>query len=127
MLQFEGNTAAFVNYAYVRAKSIMRKCKKEKLQLSADFILKLHEDSEKELAFHLSLFADTINQASEELMPNRIAEYIFKLAELFHSFFHFCRVQGSDHENSRLVLCDLTAKIIYQSLLLLGLSPLEKM
>ncbi|MBT4964227.1 MAG: arginine--tRNA ligase [Francisellaceae bacterium] len=127
MLQFEGNTAAFVNYAYVRAKSIMRKCDKESLQLSEDFILKLHEDSEKELAFHLSLFADTIHQASEELMPNRIAEYIFKLAELFHSFFHYCRVQGSDHENSRLVLCDLTAKIIYQSLLLLGLSPLEKM
>lgn len=126
MLQFEGNTAAFVNYAYVRAMSIINKCdvKVEDIQ---EIIPRLIEDSERDLAFHISLFPDTIEQSIQDLMPNRIAEYAFKLAELFHSFFHYCRVQGSEYEEDRLFLCASVTKILKQSLTLLGLSPLERM
>lgn len=126
MLQFEGNTAAFVNYAYVRAKSIIRKCGTD-LEKVEDISPNLVEESEKDLSFHLALFSDTLEQAANDLMPNRIAEYVFQLSELFHSFFHHCRVQGSDYEKDRLFLCAKVAETIKESLLLLGLSPLERM
>ena len=127
MLQFEGNTAAFLNYAYVRIQSIKRKVLEHSKELDTNFVPKLTAESELDLAFHICQFPDVIDQTTKELMPNRLCDYLHNLAELFHSFFHHCRVEGAPEQNDRLFLCNTTARVLKQGLFLLGLTPLETM
>jgi arginyl-tRNA synthetase len=64
---------------------------------------------------------------AEELLPNRLAEYLYTLAEKFHAFFRDCRVEGTPQENSRLLLCETAGRILHQGLQILGLKTLDKM
>ena len=61
------------------------------------------------------------------MLPNRLTDYLYTLAEKFHSFFHNCRVEGSEKEDCRLLLCELAGKTIKQGLNLLGIQVLERM
>jgi arginyl-tRNA synthetase len=127
MLKFEGNTAAFILYAYVRIQSIQRKSGKDLHQLAKERKISLTHPSEKKLALLLRQFGETLEDMSEELLPNRLTDYLFHVAEAFHVFFRDCRVQGSHEEDSRLLLTDATAKILKQGLYLLGIGTLDKM
>jgi arginyl-tRNA synthetase len=127
MLKFEGNTAAFILYAYVRIQSIQRKSGKDLHQLAKERKISLTHPSEKKLALLLRQFGETLEDMSEELLPNRLTDYLFHVAEAFHVFFRDCRVQGSHEEDSRLLLTDATAKILKQGLYLLGICTLDKM
>jgi arginyl-tRNA synthetase len=127
MLQFEGNTAAFVCYAYVRVQSIKRKIGVNVDQLQQTNQIKLTTPEEVDLALQTLQFAETIDNFVAELVPHRITEYLYHLAEKFHVFFHNCRVEGTPDQNSRLLLCEAVAKVLAQGLNLLGLKPLEKM
>lgn len=123
MLKFEGNTVAFILYAYVRIQSIKRKLHSS---LEEGEIILSHP-SERALALHLRRFGESLKQMDEELLPNRLTDYLYHLAEKFHSFFRDCRVDGSDQETSRLLLCELSLKIIAQGLSILGIKTLSKM
>lgn len=123
MLSFEGNTAAFLLYAYVRMRSIQRKIAKP---LPSTAIV-LEHPTEIDLALHLRQFGEALDAVSEELLPNRLADYLYTLAEKFHAFFRDCRVEGSPQEDSRLLLCEAAALILHQGLQILGLKTLEKM
>lgn len=125
MLKFEGNTAAFLLYAYVRINSIERKIGKpiEKIQSK----IELDHPTEISLALHLRRFGEALEMVDRELLPNRLSDYLHQLAEKFHAFFRDCRVEGSDLEDSRLLLCELTRKVLRQGLYILGLKTLEKM
>jgi len=125
MLRFEGNTAAFLLYAYVRIQSIKRKVGKEIASLKTPIVLE--HPSEIDLALHLRRFGETLEAASEELLPNRLAEYLYTLAEKFHAFFRDCRVEGTPQEDSRLLLCETAGRILHQGLQILGLKTLDKM
>lgn len=127
MLQFEGNTAAFICYAYVRVQSIKRKVNVDIDALLSTQKIHLQTPEEIELGLQLLQFPDTINVMVNELMPNRLTEYLFALAEKFHVFFHNCRVEGVPEQNSRLLLCEITARTLNLGLQLLGLQPLTKM
>lgn len=126
MLKFEGNTAAFLLYAYVRINSIERKISKDPKQLEKEMI-KLSHLSEVNLALHLLRFGEALEMVDRELLPNRLSDYLYHLAENFHGFFRDCRVEGTHEEASRLLLCQLTKKVLKKGLYILGLKTLEKM
>lgn len=124
MLQFEGNTAAFIIYAYVRIQSIKRKIDKK---IDFSLALTLEHPTEIALALHINRFCEALDGMAQELLPNRLTDYLFHLAESFHAFFRDCRVMGDPHENARLMLCELTARVLKKGLFILGVETLEQM
>jgi len=128
MLRFEGNTAAFLMYAYVRVAGIKRKVKAtvEDLLDSHEKIL-LEHPSEIALGIHLAQFSEALEQVADDLSPNRLTDYLYSLAENFNAFFRDCRVEGSPQQNSRLLLCEIVAKVMKQGLEILGVKIVEKM
>jgi arginyl-tRNA synthetase len=127
MLQFEGNTAAFVCYAFVRVQSIKRKVGVDINQLLSTETINLQTPEEIELGLQLLRFPEMLNSFAAELLPNRITDYLYHLSEKFHVFFHNCRVEGTTEQNSRVLLCEAVALVLKQGLELLGLRPLQKM
>jgi len=127
MLRFEGNTAAFLLYAYVRIQSIKRKAGRSLEDLLQEPSLVLEHPSEIALALHTRQFGEVLDAASRELLPNRITDYLYTLAEKFHAFFRDCQVVGSEQEASRLLLCEAAGRVLQRGLDILGLKTLDRM
>jgi arginyl-tRNA synthetase len=128
MLKFEGNTAAFLMYSYVRINGIKRKIGLQgDLTFKGEGDLRLTHPSEVFLALHLNQFPEILVQLSEELYPHRLTEYLYGLAERFNAFFRDCRVEGDPLQSSRLILCEITAKVMSTGMKLLGLSVIDRM
>ena len=127
MLKFEGNTAAFLLYAYVRINGIKRKVGKEISDVMKRAHIALSDPAEIDLALHLRRFGEVLDSMANDLLPNRLCEYLYELAEKFNAFFRDCRVEGSPQEESRLLLCDATSKVMEKGLHLLGLKTLDRM
>lgn len=123
MLRFEGNTAAFILYSYVRIAGIKRKVEGE---ITLEPIV-LEHPSEIDLGLHLLRFGETLMSLSETLLPNLLTDYVYELAGKFNAFFRDCKVVGSEHQNRRLSLCEATRRILEKSLHLLGLKTVERM
>ena len=81
------------------------------------------------LAKHLLNFGQSLEAAADDFRPNLLCNYLFELAGKFSSFFENCPVLKSEGATraSRLVLCDLTAKVLKQGLNTLGIETLEQM
>ncbi len=127
LLAFDGNTAPYVQNAYVRIRAIFRKGGLEQAPAAA---VKLVEPAELDLGRKLLDFADSVFLAAEEYRPHYLCNYLFELATLFHKFYESCPVlsaKGDDVRDSRLVLCDLTARTLRQGLNLLGIEVVEQM
>lgn len=127
MLKFEGNTAAFMLYAYVRIQSIERKVGKPILEVLERTKIALEHPSEVALALHLRQFPEALDIVARDLIPNRLTDYLYGLAERFHAFFRDCRVEGSPQEESRLLLCEAAGRILREGLFLLGLKTVDRM
>ncbi len=127
MLKFEGNTAAFLLYAYVRIQGIKRKVGKDIAPLIQHAPIGLEHPTEVALALHVRQFGEVLDAVSRDLLPNRLCDYLYELAEKFHAFFRDCRVEGSPQEDSRLLLCEATARILEKGLNILGLKTLDRM
>jgi arginyl-tRNA synthetase len=126
MLALQGNTAPYLLYAYARIKSIFRKA--ESVRRKAEIILAAPE--EIALARHLLNFGLTLEAVAEEFRPNFLCNYLFELAGKFTSFYENCPVLKADDaatRDSRLALCDLTARVLKQGLETLGIETLEQM
>ncbi len=123
MLRFEGNTAAFLMYSYVRIHGIKRKIQTEVTLAPIDLV----HDSEVNLGLHLCQFHEVLASITDDLMPNRLCEYLYELAEKFNAFFRDCRVEGAAEQNQRLALCELTEKVLQEGLTILGLKTVTKM
>ena len=126
MLALQGNTAPYLLYAYARIKSIFRKAESGKRK--AEIILAAPE--ELVLANHLLNFGITLEAVAEELRPNYLCNYLFELAGKFTSFYENCPVLKADDaatRDSRLALCDLTARVLKQGLETLGIETVEQM
>jgi arginyl-tRNA synthetase len=123
MLRFEGNTAAYLMYVYVRILGIQRKigtqATSEKLTLS--------HPSELALGLHLIQFSEALHGVEKDLLPNRLTDYLYGLAEKFNAFYRDCQVEGSSQEQSRLLLAMACAKVMRQGLHLLGVEAVERM
>lgn len=124
MLRFEGNTAAFLLYSFVRIQGIKRKLSEE---ADLDIRVKLTHSSERALALKLCQFGETLNWMARDLLPNRLCEYLYELAETFNAFFRDCQVVGSSKQPSRIVLIEATQKVLEKGLELLGLKTLARM
>jgi arginyl-tRNA synthetase len=127
MLRFEGNTAVFLLYAYVRINGIKRKTHADMHHVLAHNKIAVQHPSEIALGLHLRRFGETLEMMARDLLPNRLTDYLYELAEKFNAFFRDCRVEGTPEEGSRLVLCELTARIMKQGLEILGLETVERM
>ncbi len=127
MLSFQGNTAPYLQYSYVRIRSIFRKLGSE-FQIS-DFRFQISEPAELALAKKLLQFGEVLPQVLEDYRPNVLANYLYELASTFHGFFEACPVLKSegDTRTSRLALCDATARLLKQGLALLGIEVPERM
>jgi len=130
MLALNGNTAPYLQYAYARIRSIFRKGEVEKAgggSQKADILLEA--PAEIALAKHLLNFGLVLEAAAEESRPNFICNYLYELAGRFTSFYENCPVLKSEQRQraSRLVLCELTARVLRQGLEVLGIETLEQM
>lgn len=127
MLRFEGNTAVFLLYAYVRINGIKRKTHADMEKILSHNQIELTHPSEISLGLHLRRFGEMLEVMTRDLLPNRLTDYLYELAEKFNAFFRDCRVEGTSEEGNRLVLCELTARILKQGLHILGLETVERM
>lgn len=127
MLRFDGNTAAFLMYAYVRIAGIKRKIDIDITAIRKDNVIKLKHPSEKALGMHLLRFVEALDQVASELIPNRLTDYLYTLADKFNAFYRDCKVEGSPEMNSRLLLCEAVARTMKQGLHLLGVETVERM
>lgn len=127
MLRFEGNTASYLMYSYVRVAGIKRKIGADMDVVRKRSQIKLTHPSEIALGLHLLRFVESINLVAEELLPNRLTDYLYVLAEKFNAFYRDCQVEGTLEEDSRLLLSELVAHTMKQGLHLLGVETVERM
>jgi len=127
MLRFEGNTAVFLLYAYVRIMGIKRKANVNIDDIMNTAKITLDHPSEVSLGLHLLRFSETLKSVEKDLMLNRLADYLYELAEKFNAFFRDCRVIDDPAMNSRLLLCETCGKILKQGLFILGINTVERM
>jgi len=127
MLKFEGNTAPYLLYAYVRVAGIKRKVGIKIEEILDKTKIQLEHPSEVALGLHLMQFDESLEQMARDLLPHRLTEYLYGLAEKFNAFFRDCRVEGSPQQNQRLLLCEITARVLKQGLEILGLRTVERM
>ena len=126
MLSLQGNTAPYLQNAYVRIRSIFRKVTESAPKISN---LVLESPAEINLAKRLCQFAEIVPQVLNDFRPNILANYLFEIANSFHTFYEACPVLKSEEpvRSSRLALCDLTGRILERGLDLLGIKVPEKM
>ena len=131
MLAMNGNTATYMQYAYARVRSIFRRggFDPEALRASGTELL-LETDAERALALSILRFAEALDLAVADYRPNILTAYLFDLAGHYSRFFDQCPVLKAETErlrDSRLLLCDLTARTIRKGLELLGIEVVERM
>jgi len=126
LLAFDGNTAPYIQNAYVRTRSIFRKAGLDEAPKAA---VNLIEPAELALGRKLLDFSDSIFLAAEEYRPHYLCQYLFDLATLFHKFWEACPVLTAEEtlRDSRLILCEMTGRTLRQGLHLLGIDVVEQM
>lgn len=129
MLSLKGNTAPYMLYAYARVKSIGREGNIDFSKFGADAKILLREEAEFTLAKHILQLGEVINTVEQELLPNRLCEYLYDLSDKYNKFYENCPVLKSEEpiRTSRIALCDLTARTLKLGLSLLGIPVLERM
>lgn len=129
MLKFNGNTATFITYAYVRIESIKNK-NNNKINLKKIIKLKkifITNNEENELAIKICEITDIIEKTINTLNPNKITEYLYKITEKLHYFIQKHKVNNSKNNTSRLLICELISKIIKIKCKILGLHIMKIM
>jgi arginyl-tRNA synthetase len=128
MLALSGNTAPYLQYAYTRIRSIFRKAAGDAGPLSGKPIV-LGAAEEVALARHLLNFGLVLEQAAADYRPNFLCNYLYELAGHFARFYETCPVLRAEEleRNSRLALCDLSARVLRQGLDVLGIETTDQM
>ncbi len=134
MLAMDGNTAPYMQYAYARISSIMKKGKDRGIDTNKETsditTLDLMEQAELDLAKYLIRYGEVIQSAVADYRPNYLTTYLYELAQKFSVFYTNCPVldAGPAKRPTRLLLCDLTARTIKHGLSnLLGIEVVEQM
>lgn len=124
MLSFDGNTALYMQYAYARIQSILRRFDGE-----LDGEVNIQSDVEHKLGMALLEFDDILTKTANDAMPNYLTGYLYELATIFMQFYELSPIlkENDEIKISRLLLADLTAKIIKQGLSILGIEVVEKL
>ncbi len=131
MLAMNGNTATYMQYAYARNRSILRKANADPEGLRSEPPLPsvAHKD-ERALALQLLRFEDALAGAATDYLPSLITSYLWDLSKAYSGFFQNCPVLRAETpalRQGRLLLCDVTARVIQRGLDLLGIRTIERM
>ncbi len=129
MLALEGNTAPYLQNAYVRIQSIFRKGEVDVASLDGVDV-QVVEPAEKTLALKLLQFAGVVDAVALSLHPHRLCTYLYELASAYHGFYEKCPVLTAADEatrQSRLALSHVTARTLQQGLNLLGIDVVSRM
>jgi arginyl-tRNA synthetase len=127
MLSFQGNTAPYLQNAYVRIRSIFRKAAENGYQPGNPA---LNEKEERDLALQLAKFPEVVPLVLDDFRPNLLANYLYGLATSFHAFYESCPILKASDESiraSRLQLASTTAATLKLGLDLLGIEVPERM
>lgn len=126
MLSLDGNTAPYLQYAYSRVRSIFRRAG---AAAHPDADVSLTEPAERALAMELVGFAAVVEEVAGSLEFHRLTAYLHRLAVAFSAFYERCPVLRAEGpiRDSRLVLCELTGRVLRQGLDLLGIRTPERL
>ncbi|MEU2830292.1 arginine--tRNA ligase [Streptomyces lavendulae] len=128
MVSLTGDTSVYLQYAYARIRSILRK--------SGDRSPVAHPElelapAERTLGLHLDGFGALVEEAAAEYAPHKLAAYLYQLSSLFTTFYSECPVIKPEPElvvgENRLFLCELTARTLSKGMSLLGIRTPEKL
>ncbi|MFF1308646.1 arginine--tRNA ligase [Streptomyces sp. NPDC058307] len=128
MVSLNGDTSVYLQYAYARIRSILRKAEDASPAPHPELEL---APAERALALHLDAFGATVFEATAEYAPHKVAAYVYQLASLFTTFYDQCPVirprPAQEIVENRLFLCDLTARTLHRGMALLGIRTPEKL
>ncbi|MDX6759249.1 arginine--tRNA ligase [Streptomyces sp. F8] len=127
MVSLNGDTSVYLQYAYARIQSILRKAGDAKPAAHPEVAL---APTERALGLHLDGFGELIAEAAAEHAPHKLAAYLYQLASLYTSFYSECPVLKADtaeQVENRLFLCELTARTLSKGMSLLGIRTPEKL
>ncbi|MEV6592156.1 arginine--tRNA ligase [Streptomyces acidicola] len=127
MVSLNGDTSVYLQYAYARIQSILRKAGEAKPTAHPELDLAA---AERALGLHIDGFAETIEEVATEYAPHKLAAYLYQLAALYTTFYDKCPVLKADtpaQVENRLFLCDLTARTLHQGMALLGIRTPERL
>jgi arginyl-tRNA synthetase len=131
MMAKNGNTATYMQYAYARTRSVFRRA-----GITAEAIreqhpaIELSHPAERTIGVRLLRLPEVLEFAAEEYKPNVLTDYLFDLANAFSTFWEECPVlkaESAERRDSRLALCDLTARTLKSGLELLGIDVVDRM
>ena len=126
-VDFQGNTGPFIQYAYARIQSILRKATAPYQEKACNVVL---DPREKEILKTLIQFPEILQQAANQYSPSLIANYVYDLVKRFNSFYQNVSILGNKEQaytNFRLQLAAATGQVIKTSLDLLGIQAPERM
>jgi arginyl-tRNA synthetase len=127
VLNFETNSAPYVQYTHARACSILRKAGSDTRKPGFEL---LTEKLERELVMSLASFPDTFIEATEYLKPNLIADYANTLADKFNTFYNalpVIRAEPNELRDARIVLTDSIRMVLHNALTLIGIVAPDRM
>ncbi|MFD4634210.1 arginine--tRNA ligase [Streptomyces sp. NPDC058284] len=127
MVSLNGDTSVYLQYAYARIQSILRKAGETKPVAHPELAL---APAERALGLHADAFGDTVAEAAAEYAPHKLAAYLYQLASLYTSFYDKCPVLKADSPaqvENRLFLCDITARTLHKGMELLGIRTPERL
>ncbi|MYV57208.1 arginine--tRNA ligase [Streptomyces sp. SID3212] len=127
MVSLHGDTSVYIQYAYARIQSIVRKAGDVGPAAHAELEL---APAERALGLHLDQFGEVLAEVATAYEPHKLAAYLYQLASLFTTFYDQCPVLKAESPalvENRLFLCDLTARTLQQGLALLGIRSPERL
>jgi arginyl-tRNA synthetase len=127
MLAMDGNTSVYLQYANARVRSVIRRAGGEPAPGTA---VVLGTPAERTLALKLAQFPTAVDSAIAHLQPHRLCTYLYETAVAFSDFYERCSILGAETEalrRSRLVLAELTSRVMVRGLDLLGIEAPERL
>ncbi|SDL34832.1 arginine--tRNA ligase [Streptomyces indicus] len=127
MVSLNGDTSVYLQYAYARIQSILRKAGDTRPAAHPELEL---APAERALGLHLDAFGETVFEATAEYAPHKVAAYLYQLASLLTKFYDQCPVLKADtpaQVENRLFLVDLTARTLHKGMALLGIRTPERL
>ncbi|MFF1561167.1 arginine--tRNA ligase [Streptomyces sp. NPDC058279] len=127
MVSLTGDTSVYLQYAYARNRSILRKAGEVRPVAHPELAL---APAERALGLHIDQFGEVIADAAAEYAPHKVAAFLFQLATLYSTFFDQCPVlkaETAEQMENRLFLCDLTARTLSKGMALLGIRTPERL
>jgi arginyl-tRNA synthetase len=130
-IDFNGNTGSFIQYAYARIRSVLRKANEEGTVIPETLPLTtVISEKEEQLIQKLADYASIVKEAGKSYSPALIANYVYDLVKDFNQFYHDYSIlheENNDLKLFRLVLSANVAKIVKSGMALLGIEVPERM